>query len=87
MNDRFMIKIETWHKPDMGEQENVSHVMASCGHTLPTITLSKYITGIITYITDELDLMMQNWLYVCKLWYCCFYRSNRTNANTTYVAS
>ncbi|GAA6218794.1 phosphatidylinositol transfer protein alpha isoform-like [Lates japonicus] len=23
MNDRFMIKIETWHKPDMGEQENV----------------------------------------------------------------
>ncbi|GLD74358.1 phosphatidylinositol transfer protein alpha isoform-like protein [Lates japonicus] len=22
MNDRFMIKIETWHKPDMGEQEN-----------------------------------------------------------------
>lgn len=26
MKDKFMIKIETWHKPDMGDQENVSHV-------------------------------------------------------------
>lgn len=24
MNDNFMIMIETWHKPDLGEQENVS---------------------------------------------------------------
>lgn len=24
MKDNFMIKIETWHKPDMGEQDNVS---------------------------------------------------------------
>ncbi|XP_061684571.1 phosphatidylinositol transfer protein alpha isoform-like [Syngnathoides biaculeatus] len=23
MNERFEIKVETWHKPDMGEQENV----------------------------------------------------------------
>lgn len=23
MKDKFMIKIETWHKPDMGDQENV----------------------------------------------------------------
>ncbi|XP_028275715.1 phosphatidylinositol transfer protein alpha isoform-like [Parambassis ranga] len=23
MGDKFMIKIETWHKPDMGDQENV----------------------------------------------------------------
>lgn len=24
MKDNFLIKIETWHKPDMGHQENVS---------------------------------------------------------------
>lgn len=24
MKDDFMIKIETWHKPDMGTMENVS---------------------------------------------------------------
>ncbi|KAM4742079.1 phosphatidylinositol transfer protein alpha isoform-like [Anableps anableps] len=26
MKDKFMIKIETWHKPDMGNQENVHKV-------------------------------------------------------------
>ena len=26
MKDDFMIKIETWHKPDMGTVENVSHL-------------------------------------------------------------
>lgn len=24
MKDDFLIKIETWHKPDLGKQENVS---------------------------------------------------------------
>ena len=24
MKDNFLIQIETWHKPDLGEQENVS---------------------------------------------------------------
>lgn len=27
MKDKFMVKIETWHKPDMGDQDNVSHVI------------------------------------------------------------
>lgn len=27
MKDSFSITIETWHKPDMGEQENVSIVI------------------------------------------------------------
>ena len=27
MKDNFFIKIETWHKPDMGTQENVSTCM------------------------------------------------------------
>ncbi|XP_036005811.1 phosphatidylinositol transfer protein alpha isoform [Fundulus heteroclitus] len=26
MKEKFMIKIETWHKPDMGDQENVHNV-------------------------------------------------------------
>ncbi len=26
MKDDFMIKIETWHKPDMGSLENVSEM-------------------------------------------------------------
>jgi len=24
MKDNFLVMIETWHKPDLGEQENVS---------------------------------------------------------------
>jgi len=27
MKENFLIKIETWHKPDMGQQDNVSIVM------------------------------------------------------------
>ncbi|KAM9318626.1 phosphatidylinositol transfer protein alpha isoform-like [Pholidichthys leucotaenia] len=29
MKDKFMIKIETWHKPDMGEECNVHHICES----------------------------------------------------------
>lgn len=55
MKEKFMIKIETWHKPDMGEQDNVSH-------TKMTIycTLNRYITGIIAYNIEKLDLQVRN---------------------------
>lgn len=29
MKDNFLIKIETWHKPDLGHLENVTIIMMS----------------------------------------------------------
>lgn len=28
MKENFLIQIETWHKPDLGEQENVSEILS-----------------------------------------------------------
>lgn len=36
--DGFLIKIETWHKNDMGDQENVSHVIWHSYLKLPGLT-------------------------------------------------
>lgn len=34
MKDNFLIMIETWHKPDLGEQENVSASQRECALVL-----------------------------------------------------
>ncbi len=34
MKDNFLIMIETWHKPDLGEQDNVSREPTLCRYNL-----------------------------------------------------
>lgn len=45
----FMIKIETWHKPDFGEQENVSCVAETTSGLVCTLDFDtlKYLTIIL----------------------------------------
>ena len=57
MKDDFMIKIETWHKPDMGTVENVSQVSFMCIAPNHNRSYRSYYTGLI--IKELLKLKQQ----------------------------
>lgn len=44
----FMIKIETWHKPDFGEQENVSFVAETTSGLVCTLDICQIILHVNT---------------------------------------